>query len=158
MISLSAPRYPLPRLEEGRVTHFLPGSRHFLVCPPSPFTPQNICSFWIHCCSHLPGSMMSLLTSCWAGQKEEEKLTAVMVTFFSYFECDLQGLSVQILFQRFALCSQTSQVVQPSGWGAWAQWPQESLASLYLPLAWSLEQSSQGFGSLYTAAPSINQT
>lgn len=64
MISLSAPRYPLPRLEEGRVTHFSAGSRHFLVCPPSPFTPQNICSFWIHCCSHLPGSMMSLLTSC----------------------------------------------------------------------------------------------
>ena len=43
--------------------------------------------------------MMSLLTSSSTGQKEEEKLTAVMVTFFFYFECDLQGLSVQVLFK-----------------------------------------------------------
>lgn len=157
MISLSAPRYPLPRLEEGRVTNFLPGSRHFLVRPPSSFTPQNICSFWIHCYSHLPGST-SLLTSSWTGQKEEEKLTAVMVTFFFYFECDLQECQPRSCLR--SLCP-----FLPNFPSCAARWLRSMgsvapgvSASPCLPLAWSLEQSNQGFGSLYTAAPSINQT
>lgn len=73
-------------------------------------------------------------------QKEEEKLIAVMVTFYLFFLFWMWSpgtLSLGPVPGCFALSSQTSQVVQPSGWGAWAQWPQQSLASLCLPLAWS---------------------
>lgn len=83
-----------------------------------------------------------------------------MVTFFSFFECGLQGLSVQILFEvAFPFPPKLPKLCSPvAEEHGLSQWPQESLASLCLPLAWSLEQSNQGFGSLYTAALSISQT
>lgn len=80
--------------------------------------------------------------------------------FFFFFECGLQGLSVQILFEvTFPFPPKLPKLCSPvAEEHGLSQWPQESLASLCLPLAWSLEQSNQGFGSLYTAALSISQT
>lgn len=99
MISFPAPKVSFAKAGEGRVTNFLPISRHFPVYPLSPFTPQNICSFWIHCYYSLPGSVMSLLMNTAEQGKKRGKAHCCHSDFFPYFEWYLQRPLVQVLFE-----------------------------------------------------------